>query len=120
MLAVRGIERHVEVPHRWHHLDRLAGLEPLVDPCREGPARRLFHGDPKRAILDRGTDRVRPPKIVVGNVRAQREMLALDEAERLGKRWRHVERQRHRVARLARDMRDPERMELAHRVISAA
>ena len=86
--AVAGGERHVEVPQRRHHVERVAGLQRLVRPRREHAARIALDRDAQRPVLHAGADRIRPAHVLAVDVGAQRQVLAGGEAERLGQRRR--------------------------------
>ncbi len=108
------LERHVEMPHRRHHLERVAGLEGVVRPRREHAAGIALDRDAQRPVLHAGADRIRPAHVLPADVRAQRQVLAGREPERLGQRLGNGERDRDGIARLARDARDRQAMEFAH------
>ncbi len=112
--AMIGRERHVEVPERRHHVEPVADPQRFVRPLREHAARVALDRDPQNAVLRARADRVGAPHVLAADVGAQRQVLAGGEAECVDERRRHGERDRHRVARLALDLRHREAMELAH------
>jgi len=102
-----------EMAHRRHDVERRAFAQRLVGPHREQATRRAFHRDPQRAA--RGcADRVRAADVLAADRRSQRQVLAGLEEELLAQLFRHVERDRDRIARLALDLGHRQRMKLAH------
>ena len=85
------LDRHEEAPLRRHHADRVAGLEVFVDPVGEHAARDLAHAHAQLAVVDTGADGVRAAQVLAGDFLAQREVLALREAEDGTQVLRHVE-----------------------------
>ena len=114
MPARRGIECDVEVPERRHHVERVAHLERVVGPVRKHAARIALDGDAQRVVLHRRADRIRAPKVMAVDRRAQREVLALNVAELVVQRRRHGEGDGDRVTGLAFEPGHAQRMELAH------
>ena len=84
----RLVERDVEVPHRRHDVERVAGLQLLVRPRREHAARRALDRDPQLVVLHGRADRVRATHVLSVDDRAQRQVLALRVAELLAQRLR--------------------------------
>src|SRR5437868_2607642 len=76
---------------RRHHVAGVARLQLFVDPVREGAALDLAHADAQFAVVDAGADRVRAAQVLPLDVLAQREVLALGEAEGLAQVDRDVE-----------------------------
>ena len=112
----RGIDRHEEAALRRHHADLVAGFQMRVDPVGEHAASDLAHADAQFAIVDAGTDRIRAAQVLPIDVRAQREVLALSEAEHVAQRLGHVERNDHRLVGIGLDRAHAQRMENdAHR-----
>ena len=57
------------------------GLQVLVDPVGEHAAAHLAHADAQLAVVDAGADRIRAAQVLAVDVAAQRQVLALGEAE---------------------------------------
>ena len=106
------VERNEEAPLGRHHLQRVAGLERVVDPGREDAARHLADADAQLAVGRAGADRVRAALLAAGDDLLQRQVLALGEAELLGELGRDVERDDDRLFRFGSHALDAQGMEM--------
>ena len=83
----------MEAALRREDLDLVAGLELPVHPGGEGTAIDMAHAHAQFVVVDAGADRVRPAQVLAVDVAAQRQVLALREAEGVAQRLGHVEAQ---------------------------
>ena len=99
----RRLKRHEEAALRRHHLQCVAHLEPGVDPVGKHAAADFAHAHAQLVVVHTGADGVRAAQVLPVNVGAQREVLALGEAEHLAQVGWHVERDDDRLRRVRLD-----------------
>ena len=87
MPAPRGIQRHVEMPERRHHVQHVAVLQRVVRPTPK-TRRRDYALRPIRSVPSSTPeqDRVRATEVAAIDVRTQRQVLALHEAVLVAKK----------------------------------
>ena len=113
MVAMRlGLDGHEEAPLRRHHLQRVAGLQGAVDPVGEDAALHLAHAHAQLAVVDAGADRIGAPQVLALDVLAQREVLALREAEDTSQFFRHLEGDDHGLGGVGLDPAHAQGMEI--------
>ena len=92
--AFRHIDR--ETALRRHHLDGVAGIEPIIYEGGEQSAIDLLDADAQAPFTEPRTDRIGSPHVLAANGRAQRQVLAgpvtKQVAQILGKHRRRCKR----------------------------
>ena len=104
----------MEVAHRGHGFQHLAGLQALVRPGREGAAVDALDADLEEAVALAGADRVAAAQLVVVELAAEGQVLALREVEEGGVLVARLQGDDDGVAGLAADVDHVEGMESRH------
>ena len=113
-MAASGSIGGEEAAHRRHGLEHRAGLQLLVGPGREGAAVDALDADPAGALALAGADRVAAAQLVVVELAAEGEVLALREVEEGGVLVARLQGDDDGVAGLLADVDDIEGMEACH------
>ena len=113
-----GLDRGVEAAHRRHGFEHGAGLQLLVGPGREGAAVDALDADLEVAVAAAGADRVAAAQLVVVELAAEGQVLALGEVEEGGVLVARLQGDDDGVAGLAADVDDIEGMEACHVSVS--
>ena len=94
MVGGGRVEIAREAAVRRHHLDRVAGLQPVIRPIGEEPAGNPFDGDGERPVPRRDAERIIAADIFIFDLSLERQMLAWLEFEGLAQIIRHGEADR--------------------------
>ncbi|KAF5291100.1 hypothetical protein FQR65_LT20496 [Abscondita terminalis] len=86
-----GLDGHEEAALGRHDLQGVAGPQVLVDPVGELAAAHLAHAHAQLAVIHACADGVAAAQVLAVDLVAQRQVLALGEAEDLAQLARHIE-----------------------------
>ncbi len=113
MMCCARSEREAEPSVRRRDLDPRARHEPLVRPRREAAAADAFDRDAQLPVVRARADRIRAPQLFAVRCGPQREKLAVREREALAQVGRNLEGDDDRIAGVAANGRDRQRMKAA-------
>ena len=105
------IGRNEETALRRHDLQGVAMLEVAVDPVGKHPAIHFAHAYAQLAVVNACADGVAAAQVLAIDRGAQREVLALREAEDRLQLWRYVKRNNHGLRRIGLDAGYAQRVE---------
>ena len=91
----RRVQGDEEAALGRHDFKRLAGLQAGMDPVGKSAAPDLAHADAQFAIVNAGAYRVGTAHLLAVQLGAQRQVLALGEAEHAAQGIGHVKRHDH-------------------------